>query len=108
MRSHSFRGLMLAATLAVASTGLAFAQTAGQDMHSAGHETKDAAVDTGHATKHVAKKTYHGTKHVAKKTGSATEHGAKVAGHDTKVGAEKTGHGIHKLGDKIAGKPTPQ
>ena len=38
-----------------------------QDMKSAGHETKDAAVDTGHGIKTGTKKAYHKTKHGVKK-----------------------------------------
>ncbi len=59
------------------------AQTAKQDMKNAGHETKEAAVDTGHATKKVAKKGAHKTKVAARKTKNATEN----------------------LGDRIADKP---
>ena len=108
MRIATLSGFVLAAALAIAPGSFTHAQGAGQDMKSAGHATKDAAVDTGHATKKVTKKTYHGTKKVAKKTGHVTKVVAKDAGHDTKVGAEKTGHGLHKLGDKVAGKPAPQ
>jgi hypothetical protein len=87
--------VLLAAGLAVAlGSGAAYAQTGGQDMKDAGHDTKNAAVDTGHATKRVAKKTAHGTKRVARKTGHATKHAAVATGHRTE-----------NVGDAIAGKP---
>lgn len=92
MKLKALSGLVLAATLAV--TPLVMAQTAGQDMKAAGHDTKGAAVNTGHATKRVAKKSYRGTKHVAKKTG-----------HGIEKGATATGHATENLGDKIVGKP---
>ncbi len=61
----------------------ASAQTAKQDMKNAGHETKEAAVDTGHATKKITKKAAHKTKRAAIKSKNATEN----------------------LGDRIANKP---
>ena len=62
---------ILAATLVAGFTApLAFAQDGTkQDMKSAGHETKDAAVDTGHGIKTGTKKAFHKTKHGLKKTG---------------------------------------
>ena len=101
MNMPTFAGFALAAALTL---GTAVAQdTVKGDTKAAGRDTKNAAVETGHATKKVAKRTAHGTKKVAHKTGEV----AQDVGHDTKVGAQKTGHGIHKLGDKIAGKPAP-
>ena len=99
------RLIVAVAFLAAPFTLSAGAQSAGQDMKGAGHETKNAAVDTGHATKHVAKKTAHGTSRVAHKTAHGTKVVGKDIGHGTKVGAEKTVHGTENLGDKIAGKP---
>ena len=56
------------------------AQTAKQDMKDAGHDTKDAAIDTGHATKRVTKKAAHKTKRAAVKSKNATENfGDRVA-----------------------------
>ncbi len=56
------------------------AQTAKQDMKDAGHDTKDAAINTGHATKKVAHKTKYKTKVAARKTKNATENfGDRVA-----------------------------
>ena len=52
MKNLTVTGLALAATL---SLGTAHAQTVGQDLHDAGH-------DTAHATKTVAHKTAHGTR----------------------------------------------
>ena len=107
MRPSFLRGLALAAAFATASTSLAIAQTAGDDMHAAGHDTKKAATNTGHATKKVAKKTAHATKHGAQVTGHDTKVVGEDIGHGTKVGAEKTGHGLKKVGNKITGKDTP-
>jgi len=52
-----------AATIAGAQTD----GTAKQDMKAAGHDTKEAAVDTGHGIKTGTKKGYHKTKHGVKK-----------------------------------------
>ena len=71
--------MMMGSGVATSAT----AQTAKQDMKNAGHETKEAAVDTGHATKKVTKKAAHKTKRAAIKTKNATEN----------------------LGDRIANKP---
>ncbi len=71
VRNLKFGTLALATALAFGtSTATAFAQTDGsakQDMKSAGHETKDAAVDTGHGIKTGTKKGYRKTKHGIKK-----------------------------------------
>jgi hypothetical protein len=74
--------------------GTALAQTAGQDMHSAGHDTRNAAVDTGHATKTTTKKGY-----------SKTKHGTKKVYHKTKHTTKKAWHGTENLGDRVADKP---
>jgi len=88
MMKSRWSALFLSAALTVAS--VAVAQTAGQDMKDAGHDTKQAAKDTGNGVKKGTKTGYHKTKH-----------GAKKAYH-------KTGEGTEKLGDKMQGKPTPQ
>jgi Spy/CpxP family protein refolding chaperone len=75
MRTLALAGLLLGSTLAFSA---AHAQTAGQDMKNAGHDTANASKDTAHATSHATKTGYH-----------------------------KTVHGTKDLGDKIAGKPTP-
>ncbi len=93
--------------------GLAQAQTVGQDMKDAGH-------DTAHASKTVAHKTVHGTKVAA----HDTEHGTKVAAHDghrstrheggratrpptvSKEGLPQDGHGTKHVVHKIDGKPS--
>ncbi|MBB5055397.1 putative small secreted protein [Granulicella aggregans] len=80
---------LLASTLVLGSIS-AMAQTAGQDIKDAGHETKQAAKDTGHGIKKGTKTGYHKTKN-----------GTKKAYH-------KTGSGIAKVGDKMEGKPKPQ
>jgi hypothetical protein len=105
------------------SFGAAHAQTVGQDMKDAGHDTahatKTVAHKTAHGTSVAAHKTAHGTKVAAKDTAHGTKVAAKDTAHGTKVGADKTAdatktgyhktvHGTKKLGDKIADKPTPQ
>jgi hypothetical protein len=95
MKVETMTKILLAAGLAIGlGSGVAYAQTAGQDMHDAGHSTKNAAVDTGHATKRVARKTGHGTKVAARKTV-----------HGTKRAAVATGHRTENVGDAIVGKP---
>jgi len=86
---------MLAAGLA---TGIAHAQTAGQDMKDAGHDTKTAAVDTGHATKKTTKKVYH-------KTVNGTDTVAHKTAHGTKKVAVASAHRTANAGDALAGKP---
>jgi hypothetical protein len=95
MKTETMTRIFLAAALTIGlGAGVALAQTAGQDMKDAGHDTKNAAVDTGHATKKVAHKTAHKTKVAAKKTGHATKHAAVATGHRTQ-----------NVGDAIVGKP---
>ena len=64
-------GFVLAAAMIVSmSAGIASAQNdagAKQDMKSAGHETKGAAVDVGHGIKQGTKKAYHKTKRGTKR-----------------------------------------
>ena len=87
--------LLLAASLAVGlACGTALAQTAGQEMKDAGHDTKNAAVDTGHATAQTTKKVYHKTKRGTKKVYHKTAQGTKTAAHRTE-----------NAGDALAGKP---
>ena len=87
-------GILVAGLAIGLGAGALYAQTAGQDMKDAGHETKEAAVDTGHATKRVARRTAHKTKVAAKKTGHATKHAAVATGHRTE-----------NVGDAVVGKP---
>jgi len=71
MNLKKLSGFALAAVLSVGvSAGFANAQNdsgAKQDMKSAGHETKNAAVDAGHGIKQGTKKAYHKTKRGTKK-----------------------------------------
>jgi hypothetical protein len=71
MNFRKLSGFALAAAMTVSmSAGIASAQNdsgAKQDMKSAGHETKDAAVDAGHGIKQGTKKAYHKTKRGTKK-----------------------------------------
>ena len=89
MRHTGFAALVLAA--AVSSAGL-IAQTAKQDMKSAGHDTASATRNTGHA---VAK----GTEKGYDKTKDGTVKAAKATGHGTKVAARKTKNGTVKAAD---------
>lgn len=78
MQLRSAGTLILSAALSLSlSSAAALAQSsdtgAKRDLKSAGHETKDAAVDTGHGIKQGTKKVYHKTKHVTKKAGHKIE-----------------------------------
>ncbi len=78
MQLRSAGTLVLSAVLSLSLTSAAaFAQSsdsgAKRDIKSAGHETKDAAVDTGHGIKQGTKKGYHKTKHFTKKVGHKIE-----------------------------------
>ncbi len=77
--------LALVAALSVgASTGLAQTDSSPKhDMSAAGHDTKDAAVDTGHGIKSGTEKGYSKTKHGTKKVYHKTKHGVKTAYHKT-------------------------
>ncbi len=79
--------LMLASALALPSCALA--QTAGQDMHAAGSDTKNAADNTGHAVKHTTKKTYHKSKSGTAKVAGKTKEGGTIAVDKTKEGTVK-------------------
>ncbi len=76
MQLRSAGALILSAALSLTLPS-AFAQNsdsgAKRDMKSAGHETKDAAVDTGHGISHGTKKAYHKTKHATKHVGHKIE-----------------------------------
>jgi type IV secretory pathway TrbL component len=70
VRIVKFGTIALAAAMTLSTS--AFASTpyqdgTKQDMKSAGHDTKNAAVDTGHGIKTGTKKAYHKTKHGVKK-----------------------------------------
>lgn len=71
MNVRRLTGLALAAALSVSTAaGIATAQTDSgtkQDMKAAGHESKDAVVDTGRGIKHGTKKVYHKTKRGTKR-----------------------------------------
>ena len=100
---------VLASSLAVCVPPLSAGaqESAKQDMHAAGQDTKNAAVSTGHATKRVAHKTAHGTRVAARKTKNGTVTAGHDVAHGTSVAAHDTSHETRKLGDKIAGKPAP-
>ncbi len=78
MQLRTAGALILSAALSLTlPSATAFAQSsdsgAKRDMKSAGHETKDAAIDTGHGIKQGTKKGYHKTKHGLKKVGHKIE-----------------------------------
>ncbi len=78
MQLRTAGALILSAALSLTIPSAAlFAQSndsgTKRDMKSAGHETKDAAVDTGHGIKQGTKKVFHKTKHVTKKVGHKIE-----------------------------------
>jgi hypothetical protein len=106
MTRITIAGVALTAAL---SLGLAQAQTVGQDLKDAGHDTahatKSVAHDTAHGTKVAARDTEHGTKVAA----HDTAHGTRVATHKTvrvtKKGAHKTAEGTRTVAHKVEGKP---
>jgi hypothetical protein len=81
MKMKLIGSVFLASAMVCGAGAFSFAQTAGQDMKNAGHETKEAAKDTGRGIKKGTKTGYHktkrGTKKVVHKTARATEHGAE-------------------------------
>jgi len=66
-----FRNLALAASLAMVLP--AMAQTAGQDMKNAGHNTANATKKTAHKVKRGTKKGVHKTAHATKKGANKVE-----------------------------------
>lgn len=86
------------------------AQTAGQDMKDAGHDTADASRTVAHKTAHGTKKVYHKTTHTTKvaahKTARGTETAAHVTKRDTEIASKKTATGTENVGRRIEGKPT--
>jgi hypothetical protein len=125
MKIRKLIAIVFTSALAVLiSVGPALAQDGPkQDMKTAGTDTKNAAKSTGHAVSTGTKKTYNktasgsktayhktanGTKTATDKTVDGTKTAGKDVGHGTKVAAKDTANGTKKLGDKIAGKPTPQ
>jgi hypothetical protein len=66
-----FRTIALAASLAVCLP--AVAQTAGQDIKNAGHDTANATKKTAHSVKRGTKKGVHKTAHATKKGANKVE-----------------------------------
>ena len=66
-----FRNIALAASLALCLP--AMAQTAGQDIKNAGHDTADATKKTAHTVKRGTKKGVHKTAHATKKGANKVE-----------------------------------
>ena len=91
MKNLMFTGLALAVTL---SLGTAQAQTVGQDLHDAGH-------DTAHATKTVAHRTAQGTRVATRDTVHETKRGAHKTAYETKRGYHKTARGTKRVVRKM-------
>lgn len=95
MKMNAFRGILLSTGLSLSLLTIpVIAQTAGQDMHNAGHETKEATQDAAHGTAEGTKKAYRKTKRGTKRAAHATERGTKKAWHKTE-----------NFGDRVADKP---
>ena len=88
---HIATGMALAAVM---SFSAAQAQTVGQDLHDAGH-------DTAHATKTVAHRTAHGTKVAADDTVNGTKEGAHKTSRATRRGYHKTVRGTKRVAHKM-------
>ena len=86
------------------------AQTAGQDVKDAGHDTKDAAKDTGHGVAKGTKAVAHGTKKGTNKAYDSTKDAAKDTGHDVqrapRRSVHKSANATSKTADKAAGQDT--
>jgi hypothetical protein len=89
--------LACAPSLVFASQSSSHEDTARQDMHKAGRDTKNAAKDTGHAVKNGSKHAYHSTRNGTKKGWNKTKSGSKKAWHKTK-GATKGAYNGAKNG----------
>jgi hypothetical protein len=109
MKKLMVSGIALAGLL---SLGIAQAQTVGQDMKDAGHDTAHASKTVGHKTVHGTKVATHKTVHGTKVAAHDTAHGTRVAADKTadvsKEGYHKTVHGTKKVVHKIDGKPSTE
>lgn len=85
-RYSLFLSCVMACGLPVALTAQ---NTASQDMHQAGQDTKTAAKDTGSAVKKGSTKTYHATKKGATVVADKTKEGTTTGYDKTKEGATK-------------------
>ena len=106
MNTKHVRQILVAGALSIGlGAGMAYAQTAGQDLKNAGHETKDATADAAHGTAKGTKKAYHATKKGTETAADKTGDAAKTVGNDTKKTAKETGRRTENAGDALAGKP---
>lgn len=64
-----------------------------QDMHNAGRDTKDAAKDAGHGVKKGTEKGYNATKNGTEKGYNKTKRGTKRAWHKTENTTKGAVHG---------------
>ncbi len=98
--------MALAAALCMPAGTFAFAQSAGQDMHAAGTDTKDAAKDVGHGIAKGTEKAYDATKNGTEKVVGKGKHNTKKAYHKTKHGtkhaAHKTANATARTADKVS------
>lgn len=85
MNFRKLSGVALGAVLAFGmSAGVSAAQQdtgAKQDMQNAGHDTKNAVVDTGHGIDKGTHKAYHSTKYHTKKAYRSSKYHTKRAAH---------------------------
>jgi hypothetical protein len=78
MKKVLFSGIAFTALLMM---GSAQAQTVGQDMHDAGHDTAHASKTVAHKTAHGTKVGYHKTVHATRKGYHKTERRTKKVVH---------------------------
>ena len=99
-RSASWFASFALALLLFVTIG-SMAQTAGQDMHKASADTKDAAKDTGHAVQKTTKKDTASTKSGTNKAYDKTKEGSTVAANKTKEtsvkGYDRSKEGVQKV-----------
>jgi hypothetical protein len=85
--SQRISSFVLVSGIAV-GTGTLLAQSAGQDLHHAGTDTKNAAKDTGSGVQKGTTKAYHGTKHTTTKAADKTKEGVTKGYDRTKEGSK--------------------
>ena len=99
MKKLVFSGMALAVML---SFGIGHAQTVGQDMKDAGHDTAHATKTVGHDTVHGTKVATSDTVHGTKVASRGTVHGTRKGYHKTTVATRKT---VHRMRDRSSTAP---
>ena len=84
--THAARLFPSILALGFIAQGAGVAQTAGQDVHAAGSDTRNAAVDSGHAVKSGTSKGYHATARTTRTATHKTVSGTKTVAHKTADG----------------------